>query len=41
MAEMTHINREDETVLLKSKFYINVLVPSWLNKNSFLSDKWY
>ena len=28
MAEMTHINREDQTVLLKSKFYINVRVPS-------------
>ena len=28
MAEMAHINREDDTNLLKSKFYINVHVPS-------------
>ena len=28
MAEMTYINWEDETVLLKLKFYINVHVPS-------------
>ena len=28
MAEMAHVNRADETILLKSKFYINVHVPS-------------
>ena len=34
MTEITHINREDETVLLKSKFYVNIHVTFIVEQKS-------